>query len=682
MITYVISFFALQAFAKISECPGGKSKTKETVTIGHLRSTKAGIDHWIGLHQNNLDLFKEMYAQKSFKPIEYVHLTRDIGTDIAEYRSAMGEMKAQGVDVFFCPYSSGETTKCLIVGTELETPVVGFGSSGHGLYVNATTGKRRTPYFHCYNFWGRDTIAPFMGVFATEGVKTMTVFYEDNPYHVDNLYGMQQYVQAADNDLVISNEVVIDASADDLKSYLRSKLEDNPPSDAIVMLLYRQNCDAIQEILFDGSFYFKMIVIAATCGGAKFEDLKEKAAYVVGPIWWDKRLFGVTYSEDESCEACLFPARDGKSSAAIYAEEYNKRFDKDPHPIEACMMANFYKIHQAMIYALKCDIRFGEPVHLNEHLDRVTMGNSFYGPIGSSPYGHNYFAKPILAQYRKEGGWPQDIVFPASLSTAKMVYPMPDYGDRECFPDCEECPECIILNTIWLYIFFWTVIGGSLSCLFLIYYNFDYTDHDLKAFPWYVRAGFCASIYYSLFEIASGIISAINMQYISPAELGITKMAQDVFMVFNTIDCMVAFYSACVCSYGLYCVIWHKPSDYAEYTVSACSEYGNYAVGGLGVFVNSVLLVLTLFCVSNSRVELLSASSMVYDLCFSTGELILSSMNIYMTIEVVNGFEGVAKSTLVSSSQRKNFEKWEEWKKNQAADADKGDKNEEKEDQK
>jgi hypothetical protein len=616
--------------------------TSNKVTIGHIRSSKPDISIWIERHQRNQELYYERLNQlKPNSPITYEHYFADIPADQAEYDTQMAKMKEDhGIDIFFCPYSTGEGLKCLLAGEKLNVPVIGYASSATSLYQNED-GSRRTPYWHSHNFWAVDTIKPFMGVFYTGGTRKISILYQDNGYHKGNKDGITQYItQNPDkSDLEVNYEFAVPDNCAEVPGCIDEHLEKIPAeTDMLMLLMYGANCNPFAEALQGKNMNFDQVLLAPTCGGAIFAEYKDKVAYMTQPIWWDSRLSSLEYREDASCEACVFPATETESSAYLYASEYQKKFDMKPHPIEASLMMGFHIIHDAAVRSLRCESSDGSFLDMNTYLDRTVFYKSLYGTVGVSEVGHNPLTVPLLIQYDRDGGMgKKEIIVPVEWSTAQFVNPVPKFSDRDCYPDCEECPECIVLNNIWMATCVECVLGSILFSLLAM--NIDPSGVvEQENFPWYVRMAFAISIWYSLFEISSGTISAVNMQYIDHRDLGISRSSQILFFVLNMIDVSVAAYTVFVGLYGVYSMYFLTAQYFKDHQSSKTAIYGNYIMGGTGIFVNAWILTLTLYCVHSSGVGLQTASSMIFDLCFSTGELILSSMNLYMTVQVVNGF--------------------------------------------
>lgn len=344
------------------------------------------------------------------------------------------------VDFFLAPFSSTmtlpvaletESSKKLMLSASASStvvyqckgPLMAAGSQPDCVAKGAVDLNRRFEYLFGFQPPAENVVQPVITLFKLKNVKTMVVWFEEQPY--TRSIAMGSVTMAPFVGINITKMFIVPANPkfEDVDKIMDEVVAQN--ADAVVGGTYYDACRHFIAGCHSRNWFPKALFMSLCSGDARATLPLESAGLGSDGKWtldyfeWDSRLRGPDYED-----FLLFPKTAEKPSPALF-REYFVNFHNGSEPAHfAAISAGLGVVFHTMMN------RTGQGVD-NETFRRLlgqTVLTTFIGKIGFNGWGQNNAREVVIVQPDRNNVL--QLIYPLGSSSAEFVYPIPALNQR------------------------------------------------------------------------------------------------------------------------------------------------------------------------------------------------------------------------------------------------------------
>jgi ABC-type branched-subunit amino acid transport system substrate-binding protein len=272
---------------------------------------------------------------------------------------------------------------------------------------------------------------PAISLTRVQGAKTVGIFRETGANELYFQAVRQGALDGADDNRM---QVVLDITVpysgklnDEAKANMKqviAQLQQAQP-DIVAGAVFAAGCHAFIQAAQEMNYTAPAFLLSVcTSDAPTFKKvLGDAGRYVTGTTLWDRRLSGRVFKEDSS-SLHFFPATPEKASPQIFWDTFVARFGYSPSYHAACQFA--------------CSVALQGAAELSNSLDTEDMRlminrlshPTFYGLLQFNSFGQ-IVETQVGATVQFNGTGDDVIVLPIAASASELVYPMPEWNERQ-----------------------------------------------------------------------------------------------------------------------------------------------------------------------------------------------------------------------------------------------------------
>jgi len=337
---------------------------------------------------------------------------------------AIGEslvQKNSNVDILFGGYSSKLTASLAAVATDNKRLLLAPGAASTSVFENRPTVFGPLPPASNY-------MKEAMEALASLGAKSIATIWEDDVFPKSVCNSVPEYAERLGIEVLSMEQVTASPNFDDLAPYVNKFKKTNP--DIVLTCVYKACKDWVRALKSEN--WAPKAQVFTVCLDEDFTDaVGQDAEFIMGVTPWSPTMKAI----DETTGW----------SAMDFADRFGKRKDSSDVSYQAAMAA-------ATVTILVKAIETADSINV----DAATLSTIFSemklktvgGEISFDSNGQS-LSPSLLIQYNKEGSI--ETVYPKNKSSGNITYPMPSWGQRDCYhlSQCENCASdgtCICEN--------------------------------------------------------------------------------------------------------------------------------------------------------------------------------------------------------------------------------------------
>lgn len=476
------------------------------VTVGVLLTYTGSWQSYAEGTMTNLQLWEEHLQSLPELQVSFVHVDVEKSKEIAEqaafglihgnYTGQIMSGNLAPVDVLIAPYSTSRTERVAMVTERHNIPLLGTTSTDYQLYKTGDAPRPYSTYTWSHTL-ARNQYTNMIHSLHLQGATRLSLVYDANEGFNDNeIEGIREAATQMGMTIDLDEGWTNHGDQNEL-----SLLKDG---DILVAAFYSGNgaCESIVNYLHDHDINFNAMIFAVCSGSAFRSELNEKSDYILNSVLWHPLIGGSDFEDNRFSAWQRFP------NASEYASAFMQARGRVPDYRDASSMAALYRLNAAIA-------RGGANwrQYLENHVEP-----SFYGWIGSDGLtSYNPHARVVSIQncrnkdcYNPAVSTSQ-IVLPTESSQQMMVYPIPNWSDRICYPDCVECELCEMLFKLTTNVLYSLVITCFVTMGGTYYYFKKYHQEEktLKDVQWEAIV-YWPTVALLLYSTFMEIISLVN----------------------------------------------------------------------------------------------------------------------------------------------------------------------------
>lgn len=250
--------------------------------------------------------------------------------------------------------------------------------------------------------------------FLREEPSTAAVYYEDQPFTTSMRHWGEIF--AEDNAIRVVSSVAGPSvsTAEELAGVLADFRVLQP--DVVFLYVNPSGCSAVYDALLLVDWIPTGLAVT-TCGATPQLDLRYAASFSL----WDSRLRGSTYVEDDFP---TFFSSENQHAPDVYATRLGERF---PEFFQTTTTGTY----MAACYILANSIAHAETASAADIREAIgqTVMNSFWGRIQYDARGRQVGHLGVSTQFDRN--YTRQVIAPVSARSANLVYPAPQWDERE-----------------------------------------------------------------------------------------------------------------------------------------------------------------------------------------------------------------------------------------------------------
>lgn len=451
---------------------------------GHAQGCLQNIRIYDDYLRDNDYLVNGEYVNLTFVRADVHHdseLLKEVTEELIQgnHNSLWDGQQEQPADMIFCPYSSGFTTIVSEITQGYNIPTIASCAAADTLYLN-NDGSRRFNQLVSPGGLASEYLSVFVQLLNVLGVRTITIITEEGESFAEAMaQGIRnQVARYSGMSVTYDFTVTPDYSLSDVAAHLSL----NDVSDAVFGAVYDDVCEILLNTFQSYDINYNAIIFSTCVGNTDFQEaMGSKHHFVMGPTFWNKDLTSHIYDETTHSAIKMFPSvtvteeiqvenlnwnensnfnqwstktlQRTKLAPELFYDAYMSSLGRTPTYQDAQCMSSVYLLHNAIDKATLYNI------DISEGLEDI-LETSLVGLLGINPDGYNDIVKPLGAQYDDNGY--VSLVYPSSVANASVIFPIPPWNQRHCWPDsCEECEICDQLFDLTK-----NVLYGSIAFIF------------------------------------------------------------------------------------------------------------------------------------------------------------------------------------------------------------------------